>query len=335
MIPEQRFLLRKLQLCIGGLSRQQIIGHNGCMPDKVTIACVQWAPELLDLDRGLQRARDALVEAARDGAQIAVFPETWLLGYPYWASLSVRDSRFHTARRLLHQQAMSRDGEAMRALQGMCDQLGIAAVIGFHERDSGTLYNAAATIDAQGNLLNVHRKLVPTTTERLVWGQGDGSDLSPAEIAGAAVGGLICFEHQMALARYALATKNIAIHAALWPGHAFIDHVIDASTRQIAHENACFVAVAREVMSVDRLGPHLPDFSDEPERWQAHGGSAVVAPDGHYQATPVFDAETIVCAELDLSEIDDAHWWFDGTGHYARPDVFRLSWDETPKRPRD
>jgi nitrilase len=299
-----------------------------------TVCAVQWAPEVLDLERGLMRARDAMVESAKLGAALAVFPETWLLGYPYWASVSVRDTRFTEARRLLQQQALTRDGEAMKALQSAAAEAGIAVVMGLHERAGGTIYNAAAFIGSDGTLLNLHRKLVPTTTERLVWGQGDGSDMAAVDVGGTTLNGLICFEHQMALARHALATTRVQIHAALWPGHAFIDGVVDASTRHLAHENSCFVVVAREVMDVGRLGKHLPDFSDEPERWRGHGGSAIIGPNGTYLTQPVFDQEAILVHELDLSQIDDANWWFDGVGHYARPDVFRLHWDDSVKTPR-
>lgn len=304
------------------------------MTKNLIAAAVQWAPEVLDLERGLLRARDAMMEAARNGAQIAVFPETWLLGYPYWASITVRDPRFTEARRLLQQQALTRNGEAMRALQKAAADAGIAVVMGLHERDGGSLYNVAAYIGANGELLNLHRKLMPTSTERLVWGQGDGSDMQSIEMSGASVNGLICFEHQMALARYALAIKGVQVHAALWPGHAFINGVIDASTRHIAHENSCFVVVAREVMSIDRLGKHLPDFSDEPERWEGNGGSAIIAPNGSYLVEPVIDVETILYQELDFTSIDDANVMFDGVGHYARPDVFQLHWNERPKTPR-
>jgi predicted amidohydrolase len=304
------------------------------MTKNLIAAAVQWAPEVLDLERGLLRARDAMAEAASNGAQIAVFPETWLLGYPYWASISVRDPRFTEARRRLQQLALTRDGEAMRSLQKAAADAGIAVVMGLHERAGGSIYNVAAYISADGQLLNLHRKLMPTNTERLVWGQGDGSDMQSVEMSGAKVNGLICFEHQMTLARNALAIKGVQVHAALWPGHAFINGVIDASTRHIAHENGCFVVSAREVMSIDRLGKHLPDFSDEPERWYGNGGSAIIAPNGSYLVEPVFDEETILYHELDFARIDDANWLFDGVGHYSRPDVFQLRWDESPKTPR-
>jgi predicted amidohydrolase len=303
------------------------------MTDSLIVSAIQWVPEVLDLERGLMRADDAIKEAARNGARLAVFPETWLLGYPYWASLSVRDPRFAVVRRLLQQQAFTRDSQAMQNLQKSAASAGIAIAMGFHESAGGTLFNSVAYIGADGELLNVHRKLMPTNTERLIWGFGDGSDLAPVELDGWKLNGLLCFEHQMALARHALAIDGVDVHAALWPGHAFIDGVIDASTRHIAHENGCFVVVAREIMSVDRLGRHLPDFGDEPVRWVGHGGSAIIGPDGTYLSEPVFDVETIVYAELDLAKIMDAKWLFDGVGHYSRPDVFQLKWDKAPKTP--
>lgn len=299
----------------------------------IRAAAVQWAPEILDLARGLDKAEQAVAEAARDGAELVVFPETWLLGYPYWASLSVRDPRFLSVAGLLREQALTREGEAMQRLQRIARDTQVTLVMGLHERDGGTLYNAMATIGPDGSLLGLHRKLVPTTTEKLIWGQGDGSDLDAVPTAFGPLVGLICFEHQMTLARFALGSQRPTVHASLWPGHGFLDPVVDASARQLAFENNCFVVIAREVMSADRLRAHLPDFGDEPDRWDAHGGSAIAGPDGRYVVAPVFDRETIVHGELDPRAIDAAQWWYDGMGHYARPDVFRLKWNRGRKSP--
>lgn len=298
---------------------------------KVVVAAAQLTPEYHALDAALDKADKAISDAGRQGAKLVVFPETWLQGYPYWASISVRDKRFTEFRRLLDQCAVTRDSDAIASLQRMALKAGCAVVMGFHERDHGTLYNSVAYISDKGELQAVHRKLIPTTTERLVWGQGDGSDLAPVEFNQSRLGGLICFEHQMAAARLVLGNQNVNIHAALWPGHAFIDRVIDASTRQLAHENGCFVIVAREPMSADRLGDGLPDVSDEPDRWDTHGGSAIIGPLGQYITEPVFDREELVYAEIDFAEIADAKWWFDGSGHYTRPDVFQLNWNRDKK----
>lgn len=299
----------------------------------IRAAAVQWAPEILDLARGLDKAAAAVDEAARDGAELVVFPETWLLGYPYWASLSVGDPRFHAVSGLLREQAPTRDGEAIERLKRIAQDAKVTLVMGLHEREGGTIYNAMAVMGPDGDSLALHRKLVPTTTEKLVWGQGDGSDMEAVATPFGPLVGLICFEHQMTLARFALGSQRPVVHASLWPGHAFLDPVIDASTRQLGFENNCFVVIAREVMSADRLRAHLPDFGDEPGRWAAHGGSAIAGPNGRYVAEPVFDRETIIHAELDPRAIDAAQCWYDGMGHYARPDVFRLKWDRARKSP--
>ena len=136
----------------------------------------------------------------------------------------------------------------------------------------------------------------------------------------------------MALARYACCSLGVQVHAALWPGHGFLDAVIDASIRNLSVENACFVISAREVMSVDRLAPGVPHL-DRPELWSAHGGSAIVAPGGEYLAGPTFDTETIITAEINLESRLDTKWWVNGTGNYARSDVFQLLWDKRPRPP--
>lgn len=138
----------------------------------------------------------------------------------------------------------------------------------------------------------------------------------------------------MALARYALAGLNVQVHAAVFPGLPMLDGIVDAATRQLAFENGCAVVLAREVMSRDRLPPELAALvSSEPPYWSAHGGSAIIAPGGEYITRPVFDDERLVLGEVDLDAIARCKLWFDATGHYARPDVFKLVWDRRPKRP--
>ena len=138
----------------------------------------------------------------------------------------------------------------------------------------------------------------------------------------------------MAPARYALADLGVQVHAAVFPGVPMIDGIVDAATRQLAFENACAVVLAREVMSRDRLSPELAALvTSDAMYWQAHGGSAIVAPGGSYITPPVFDEERLVLGEVDLGLIPRAKLWFDATGHYARPDVFKLVWDRRPKPP--
>lgn len=298
---------------------------------KFVAAAAQFAPSMLDTAAGVARAVQIIEQAGREGAQVLVFPETWLMGYPYWAG-APRTAEFRQLYQRLYDQAISVPGPEITQLAEAAGRARCNVSIGVHERVGGTIYNTAVYLGADGRFLGAHRKLMPTTNEKLVWGQGDGSDLEVYDTGVGRFGGLICWEHHMALARYALNGLGIQVHAAVFPGAGFIDGIVDAVTRQTAFENACAVIVAREVMSIDRLPADLAAIvTSEPQYWSAHGGSAIIGPGGAYITAPVFDEERLVLGEIDLATIPRAQLWYDGTGHYARPDVFRLVWDKRPK----
>ena len=300
---------------------------------KSVVAAVQWAPEVLNPTAGGEKAAAAIAEAASKGAELVVFPECWLQGYPYWSGLAPSSSEYQAFRQISFDTSVAVDDPVLDPVYQAAAAHQCTIVLGLHEREGGTLYCTQLYIGPDGKMLGKHRKLIPTQAERLVWGRGDGSDLDVYETPAGRLGGLNCFEHQMAPARIALSDMNIQIHAAAWPGHAFLNGVIDASTRHLAHENACFVIVAREVMSTDRVAETLPMSKESAGHWNGIGGSAIIAPGGQYLVEPVFDKETIVTAEIDLADIAVNKWFFDGTGHYSRPDVFQLRWDKRPKPP--
>ena len=300
---------------------------------KFIAAVVQWAPEAHDAMAGARKAAAAIAEAASSGAQLVVFPETWLQCYPYWAGLSVRDPEYQAFREAWFASAITIPGPEIAIVQAAAAKYACHVVMSAQELAGGTVYAVQTFIGPDGALLGSHRKLVPTLTERLVWGYGDGSDLDVHETPLGRLGGLLCFEHQMAPARHALCGLNIQLHAAAWPGHAFLDPLIDASMRHLAHENACFVFVARDIMSADRVVAGMPPIHSGRDYWNAHGGSSIIAPGGQYLVEPVFDREAILTAEIDLACISGAKWFVDGAGHYARPDVFQLQWDKRPKLP--
>jgi len=301
------------------------------MSQKYIAAAVQWAPVVHNLSEGVQRAVAAIDEAAGQGARLVVFPESWLQGYPYWSGGGPRSPEFRPWYTQLLKEAVVLPGPALEPIQHAAARHACNVVISFHERAGGTLYNTQAYIGSDGRLLGKHRKLVPTLAERLVWGMGDGSDLDayPTDIG--MLSGLMCFEHQMTLARYALCSVGTQVHASSWPGQALLHNIVDATTRQLAFENGCFVIVAREVMDVSRVPAGMPAISSDPAFWKATGGSAIIGPDGEYLAKPVFDEETIVLAEIDLDNIRWSKLWMDNTGHYARPDVFQLLWNKRAK----
>ena len=297
---------------------------------RFTAAAVQWAPGLTR-EEGVARAVAAISEAAETGASLIVFPETWIPSYPYWHSRNSRRAEFAALYRRHFEESIEIPGPEWSEISAAAAAAEATVAIGVNEREprGGTLYNTLAYIGPDGALLGKHRKLVPTLSERLVWGYGDGSDLDVHETPAGRLGGLICYEHHMAPARYALANLGVQVHASVWPGWASLDPVVDAATRQLAYENACFVVVAREVMSAERLPARTP-LTEEPI-WEATGGSAIIAPNGKYLAGPAADGETILYAEIDPGETIESKRWVDSAGHYSRPDIFRLHWNRRPR----
>lgn len=300
---------------------------------KFVAAAAQFAPSMLDKAAGLSRAVQIIEQAGREGARVLVFPETWLQGYPYWAG-APRTPEFRQCYQRLYEQAISIQGPEVAKLAEAAARARCNVSIGVHERGGDTIYNTAVYLGANGKLLGTHRKLMPTANEKLVWGLGDGSDLDSYDTEVGRFGGLICWENHMSLARHALGSTGVQVHAAVFPGMAFLDGIVDAATRQTAFENGCAVIVAREIMSRDRLPPDLAAIvTSEAPYWNAHGGSAIIAPGGDYITKPVFDEERLVLGEVDLSLIPRTKLWYDPNGHYARPDVFKLVWDKRPKPP--
>lgn len=297
---------------------------------KTKVAIVQWAPAVHDIAAGVARAAEAIDDAAGQGAQLVAFPEVWLQGYLYWGSDDVRTPGYQACLARLFDQSVAVDAPVLDPLYEAARRNAVHVHIGLHEREGGTLYAAQLFIGPDGRLIGKRRKLMPTTVERLVWGRGDGSEDIAHDTPFGKVGGLMCFEHHIALARHACAQAGTQIHVSAWPGHAFLDAAIDACTRQLAFENGCFVLVAREIFDPTKhLARGMPEGIIQPAG--VHGGSAIIAPTGEYLVGPVFDEETILVAEIDLSRILQAKWWFDPVGHYSRPDVFRLQWDKRAK----
>lgn len=295
-------------------------------------AAVQRAPGLTR-EQGVDKAVAAIEEAGREGASLIVFPETWIPSYPYYHGQGSQRAAFSELYQRTFEHSISIPGEDWNRIAQAAADANAHVVIGVNEREphAGTIYNTLAYIGSDGSLLGKHRKLVPTLSERLIWGYGDGSDLDVYDTEVGRLGGLICYEHQMAPARYALSTLGIQVHASVWPGWEQLHPVIDAATRHLAYENACYVIVARETMSPDRLPAGTP-LAEEPF-WHASGGSAIIAPGGKYLVEPVTDQQTILYAEIDLESTIESKRWVDSAGHYARTDVFQLHWDKRPKPP--
>ena len=300
---------------------------------RVAIAQDEVAP---DLASGLARTEQRAAEAARAGAALVVFPETWLPGYPAWLDVC-RDAGLwdhppvKAVYRRMANESVVVDGASGHELAAIARRNRIAMVVGVIERVErgpahGTLFNTLLTFGPDGALLNHHRKLVPTYTERLVWGPGDADGLRAVDVSVdggvVRVGGLVCWEHWMPLARQALHNSGEDIHVAAWPT---VKDMLQVASRHYAFEGRCFVLAAGSLMRADalprELEPH-PDIVRNAEQLVLRGGSTIIGPDGRYVHDPVPDEPALLIADVDLGLAREESMTLDVTGHYARADVF-------------
>jgi len=304
------------------------------------VAVVQAAPVLLDRDASVAKACRLIAEAGRRGARLAVFPETWLPGFPVWLDHAPGAALWdHPPARELFARLVANAVEvpspATAELAAAAAGAGCAVVMGIQEKEprrSATLYNSILFFDADGRLLGTHRKLVPTYSERLLWGRGDGSTLEAFDSAVGRLGGLVCWEHWMPLARHALHVAGERIHAALWPDVPEI-HLL--ASRHYAFEGRCFVLAAGAVLRRGDLPDDLELLRGMPgaaDDLVLRGGSAIIGPDGACLVGPAGAAEEMVVADLDFARIAEESMTFDPVGHYARPDVFRVEIDRGSPR---
>lgn len=314
---------------------------TGSAPASFRAAIAQVAPRFLDLDGSLERAVAAIGEAASGGARLVVFGETWLPGYPVWVDAGIPweggGAKETYAR--LQRNAVEIPGPAVDVLAAAARTHRVHVAIGVNERDArfshGSLYNTLLYLSDEGDVLGAHRKLVPTHSERVIWGQGDGSTLHVLDTPFGRLGGLICWEHWMPLARFTMHAKGEQVHAAVWPDMPEIHHV---ASRSYAFEGRCFVLCAGLILPLSEVPEDLPVFDRlrelaDDDGLLLTGGSGVIGPDGRWIAGPIERTEAIVYADLDLERIAEEQQSLDTAGHYNRPDVFRLIVDETSREP--
>lgn len=298
-------------------------------------AVIQAAPVVFDLTQSLARVSDLAANAARKGAQLVVFPEAFVSGYPKGLSFGVRlGMRLPEGReefRLYYESAIDVPGPATEEIGAAASASHLHLVIGVIERAGGTLYCTALFFGPDGRLLGKHRKLMPTALERLVWGQGDGSTLTVLDTELGKLGAVICWENYMPLLRTTMYAKGIELYC--------VPTVDDRDTwlptmRHIAVEGRCFVLSACQLLRRSDCPANYDCIQgDDPKSILIRGGSCIINPFGQVLAGPVFDEECILTANLDPADIARGKFDLDVVGHYARPDVFRLHVNERPAAP--
>ena len=299
------------------------------MRERVKVACVQVEPAILDREATIDRVAERTAEAAASGAQLVVFPETFVPAYPTsrWAKALAGwgDPRAKEAFARLRRESLEVPSPAERRLGAIAKEHGVWLVTGVNEVDPerpGTIYNSLLYHGPDGTLAEHHRKLVPTNHERLVWGQGDGRGLRAFETPLGRIGGLICWENYMPLARFSLYESGVEIYVASTADDSDAWH---STLVHIARESRAFVIAP---CHFQRAGSYPDDFPLKDLLADAdllgRGGSAILGPDGSYLAGPLYDEEGLLYAELDPDRLFEERQRFDPVGHYHRPELLRF-----------
>ena len=300
----------------------------------VRAAAVQIAPDLERPAGTLERVLGAIDEVADKGAQLVVFPETFVPYYPYFSFVLPPVLQGAPHLRLM-EHAVAVPGPVTQAVSDRARARGIVVVLGVNERDHGSLYNTQLVFDADGSLILKRRKITPTYHERMVWGQGDGAGLKVVDSAVGRIGALACWEHYNPLARYALMAQHEQIHCAQFPGsmvgQVFADQMA-VTIRHHALESGCFVINATGWLTDAQIASITPDASlQKALRGGCH--TAIVSPEGKDLCLPLTEGEGIVVADLDMSLIAKRKRMMDSVGHYARPELLSLLINDQPASP--
>lgn len=286
-----------------------------------------------DIEATLQKAEAWIAKAGAASCEIVVFPEAFFTGYPkgsdFDISIGVRTTRGREEFRRYFEASIVVPGPETERLGKAAAEANTHVVIGVMERELGTMYCTALFFGSNGTLLGKHRKLMPTAGERLAWGFGDGSTLPVIDTPIGKIGAVICWENYMPMLRMAMYAKGIALYCA---PTADDRETWLPTTQHIALEGRCFVLTSCQVL---RRGDFPADYrcrvTDDPNAILMRGGAAIIDPLGNVLVGPVFDEEALLTADLDLDALAAAKFDFDVAGHYARPDVFTLTVDESPK----
>jgi nitrilase len=304
------------------------------------IAAVQQSPVIYDLKGCLERATEIVERAASEGIEMLVFPEAWFPGYPdhAWVLSATNDiAAINTLHVRLFRNSVDLSRDGLAPLREAARKHGIVIVACINERASNqsasTIYNTAVTIDADGQILNVHRKCMPTNVERTVWGFGDGQGVRVVDTAVGRVGVLLCWENLMPLARAAIYAQNVEIYCApaADPGESWL-----ASMQHIAREGGAWVIGVDPTIEDDDFPADFPardKIAPGKGNWLHPGNGIICSPSGLVVAGPMRRQKGFLSADIDLEEVQIARRVFDVVGHYSRPDIYQLTVDKSAKLP--
>nr|WP_319516882.1 carbon-nitrogen hydrolase family protein [uncultured Cohaesibacter sp.] len=299
---------------------------------KHRVAVVQSGSSIFDTPKTLERMEALCIEATDNGAELMVFPEAYIGGYPkgldFGARVGTRTDEGRQDYLRYWQSAIEVGGPECNAIGSFAARSNAYIVTGVIEREGGTLYCSVFFFGPDGSFLGKHRKLMPTASERLIWGQGDGSHLPVIDTPLGKLGTAVCWENYMPSLRQALYAKGVNIWCA-----PTVDQreIWQSSMRHIAYEGRMFVLNCCQYMTrADAPEDYNCVQGDDPSNILIRGGSCIISPLGEVLVGPVYDREAVLCAELDLDDVIRGKYDLDVSGHYARPDVFRLDVNQTP-----
>ncbi len=294
----------------------------------VRAAAVQIAPDLASRAGTMERVLNAIAEAADKGAELIVFPETFVPWYPYFSFVlpPVQQGPEHLR---LYDEAVIVPSAETRAVADAARKRNAVIVLGVNERDHGSLFNTQLVFDVDGSIKLKRRKITPTYHERMIWGQGDGSGLKVVETAVGRVGALACWEHYNPLARYALMAQHEEIHVSHFPGSLvgpIFGEQIEVTMRHHALESGCFVVNATGWLSEEQIASIHPDPSLQ-KGLRDGCMTCIITPEGRHVVPPLTSGEGILIGELDMRLITKRKRMMDSVGHYARPELLHLVHD--------